>query len=595
MREITVPPAHSVPPTENLTDAVWANAEQAPEQVVFSRPVDTTWFDVTARAFADQVRALAKGLIAAGVGRGDRIGLMSRTRYEWTLVDYAIWAAGAVTVPVYETSSPEQVAWMLGDSAACAVVVETPTHAATVAQVRDRLPDLHSAWVLDEGAVESLIAAGADVPDGAVQQRHGAITGADLATIIYTSGTTGRPKGCELSHGNLLAEVYEAGSGFPQLLSDSSTLLFLPLAHVLGRVIQCIAVQFRVRVGHTADTQNLLPDLASFRPTFLLSVPRVFEKVYNGAKQRAHDEGKGAIFDRAERVAVAYSESLDRGGPGLALRMEHAVLDRLVYARLRAALGGRCTAAISGGAPLGNRLAHFFRGIGLTVYEGYGLTETSAAAAVNFEQDPRLGTVGRPVPGTSARIADDGEILLKGDIVFTRYWRNAPATDEALEPGGWFHTGDIGQLDDDGYLTITGRKKEILVTAGGKNVAPGVLEDRLRAHPLISQCMVVGDAQPFIAALITIDPEALPGWNAKHGKPAGATAAELTDDTDLRAEIQSAIDDANRAVSRAESIRKFRILGADFTEESGELTPSLKIKRNVVIKQYADEVAAIYA
>jgi long-chain acyl-CoA synthetase len=429
-----------------------------------------------------------------------------------------------------------------------------------------------------------------------VEQRRHAVGADDMATIIYTSGTTGRPKGCILTHRNMLTDIANAIPGLRSSMfyEGASTLLFLPLAHSFARLVQIGVVQARVRMGHTADIRNLVAELQSFRPTFVLSVPRVFEKVYNGARQRAEADGRGAIFGRAERVAIAYSRALDAGGPSLLLRAQHALFDRLVYGRLRAALGGQCRAAISGGAPLGERLAHFFRGIGVTIYEGYGLTETSPACTVSLENAYKIGTVGRPLPSTTVGIADDGEILIRGDHVFKGYWNNEAATAEAIDPDGWFHTGDLGELDDDGYLRITGRKKELIVTAGGKNVAPTVLEDRIRSHPLISQCMVVGDRQPFIAALVTIDEEALPAWRKEHDKPADAGVGELRDDPDLRAAVQSAIDGANKAVSKAEAVRVFRILPRDFSETTGELTPSLKVKRAVVLKEYADEIAAIY-
>jgi long-chain acyl-CoA synthetase len=596
VQEYSVPTVVSIDATTNLTDMVWDNADTAPGTVQFSRRTPDGWRDVTCAEFRDEVVALAKGMIAAGIQPGDRIGLMSKTRYEWTLVDFAIWAAGGITVPIYETSSPEQVQWILADSGAIAVVVETAAHAATVAQVRDRTPDLNEVWQIADGALDRLVSEGAGTPDEAVDARRRTAGADDTATIIYTSGTTGRPKGCVLTHRNLYADAANAVAVLPELfLGDAATLLFLPLAHSFARVIQNAAVCARCRMGHAPDIKNLVADLAEFQPTFILGVPRVFEKVYNGAKQRAHADGKGAIFDRAERVAVAYSEARDKGGPGLLLRAEHALFDRLVYGRLRAALGGRCTAAISGGAPLGTRLAHFFRGIGLTVLEGYGLTETSPAIAVNLYDATRIGTVGRPLPGVTVRVTDDSEILAKGEIIFPGYWNNEAATEEVIDSDGWFHTGDLGSLDDDGYLKITGRKKEIIVTAGGKNVAPAVLEDRLRAHPLVSQCIVVGDRQPFIAALVTIDEEAWPKWLAEHGKPADSTVADLREDPELRNAVQQAVDEANKAVSRAEAIKVFRILPHDWTEETGELTPSLKVKRNVVMKEHADEIAEIYA
>ncbi|HEY1569736.1 MAG TPA: long-chain fatty acid--CoA ligase [Pseudonocardiaceae bacterium] len=602
VREVTVQTASPVTDEENLTDMVWANAERFGDAVSFQRHVDGTWMDLTARDFAAHVLAVAKGLVAMGLSPGDRVCLMSKTRYEWTLLDFAILAAGGVTVPVYETSSAEQVEWIVSDSGARAVIVETAAHRGVVDGVVDRLGQVRHVWQIDgpaapdaPGVVDELTALGAAVPDQEVHGRRHAVRADQTATIVYTSGTTGRPKGCVLTHRNLLAEVRANVGAFPEIMQPgSSLLLFLPLAHVLARALVLTCVYARLAVGHTADVQNLVADLGTFRPTFVVAVPRVFEKVYNGAKQKAHSEGKGRIFDAAEATAVAYSESLDRGGPGAALRLRQLLFDRLVYRRLRAALGGRCTAAVSGGAPLGERLAHFFRGVGVPVLEGYGLTETSAAACVNTQSAFRVGTVGRPVAGTSVRIAEDGEVLVSGGVVFREYWNNDAATKESLD-GGWFHTGDLGSLDSDGFLRITGRKKEIIVTAGGKNVSPAVLEDRLRAHPLISQCMVVGDQKPFIAALITVDEEFFPVWKAQHGKPAGASVADLATDPDLVAELQATVDEANAAVSKAESIRKFRVLPADFTEASGEITPSLKLRRSVVAKAHAADIEAIYA
>lgn len=601
MREFAVPPVVTIGDAANLTDPVWDNAEAAPDVVQFARRTQAAagqqgWTDVTCAEFRDEVAALARGLIAAGIEKGTRIGLMSKTRYEWTLVDYAIWSVGAVTVPIYETSSAEQVAWILSDSGAVACVVETNAHALLLAGVQHGLPDLREVWQIETGDLDALRERGAGVDPAEVQARRGATKADDTATIIYTSGTTGRPKGCVLTHRNMYADIANAIPGLSNLFQQSaSTLLFLPLAHSFARIIQLGVVVARAKMGHSADIKNLVADLQAFQPTFVLSVPRVFEKVYNAAKQRAHADGKGKIFDRADAVAVAYSEALDApGGPGLGLKLQHALFDRLVYGKLRAALGGRCRDAISGGAPLGARLAHFFRGVGVTIYEGYGLTETSPAVAVNLQHAIRIGTVGRPLPGVTVRIADDGEVLISGDLVFRRYWNNAEATAEALDGDGWFRSGDLGELDGDGFLRITGRKKEIIVTAAGKNVAPAVLEDRVRAHSLVSQCVVVGDRRPFIAALVTIDDEAWPKWLAGAGYPQTDTVASRRDDEKLRAEIQQAVDEANKAVSAAEAIKVFRILPHDFTEATGELTPSLKVKRNVVHKTYADEIAGIY-
>nr|WP_204332600.1 long-chain fatty acid--CoA ligase [Geodermatophilus sabuli] len=556
---------------------------------------DGRWEDVTWREFGDQVAGVAKGLVAAGVQAGDRVALQARTRYEWTVLDFAIWTAGAVVVPVYETSSPDQVAWILADSGARAAVVERAEHAEAVDSVRDQAPDLGPVWVIDEDALGTLTTAGADVPDAELTARRATLSAESVATLIYTSGTTGRPKGCELTHRNFLFEIGNGMGLLTRFLNpEGSILLFIPLAHVLARVIEVGAVKTRTVIGHTPDVSDLVADLGGFRPTFVLAVPRVFEKVFNQAKAKADGDGKGAIFDRAAQVAIDWSRAQDTGGPGVLLRAQHALFDRLVYGKLRAALGGRCLGAISGGAPLGERLGHFFRGVGVTVYEGYGLTETTAAAAVNHDGALRIGTVGRPLPGVGAAIADDGEILLRGGIVMRGYWRNEQATAEAIDADGWFHSGDLGDIDSDGFIRITGRKKEILVTAGGKNVAPAVLEDRLRASRLVSQCIVVGDQRPFIAALVTLDEEALPRWLESKGKPAGTPVAQLADDPDVQAEIQAAVTEANKAVSQAEAIKKFRVLSRDFTEANGMLTPSLKLKRSVVMKEFDAEVEALY-
>jgi len=563
--------------------------------VVFSTRSGSGWQNVTATRFADDVNRLAKGLIAAGVEVGDRVGLMSRTRYEWTMTDYAIWTAGAVTVPIYETSSPDQVAWILEDSGAVAVVVETATHAGAVSAARDRLPGLRDVWQIESGALDELNRAGADVGDETLDARRASTDRTSLATIIYTSGTTGRPKGCELTHGNFkdLAENTCESLASVVRAEGASTLLFLPLAHVFARFIQVLCVEATARMGHSSDIRTLLDDFASFQPTFILAVPRVFEKIYNSSEQKAVGDGKGRIFASAAATAMEWSESLDTGGPGVGLKLKHAVFDRLVYSKLRTAMGGRIQFAVSGGAPLGTRLGHFYRGIGVIVLEGYGLTETTAPSTVNVPEKVKIGTVGTPLPGVGIRIAEDGEILIQGVNVFARYRNNDAASAEALHDG-WFHTGDIGELDDDGYLKITGRKKELLVTAGGKNVAPAVLEDRLRAHPLVSQCIVVGDQKPFISALLTIDADMLPAWAKNNGLPALTVEQARTNDVVL-AELQKAVDDANTAVSKAESIRKFAVLPGDFTEENGYLTPSLKLKRNVVMKDFHDDVEALYA
>jgi long-chain acyl-CoA synthetase len=596
VRELHVASNFSSLDYSNVADLVFDNARTRPDHVALRRREGTRWTDVTDREFAEQVMAVAKGLIASGIEAGDRVTIMSKTRYEWTLADFACFSVGAVVVPIYETSSAEQVDWILSDSGAKAAFVETDAHAAIVEEVRAQAPDLVHVWQFEKGALDALVTAGADVPDDDVTKRRTAVTLDDPASIIYTSGTTGRPKGCQLLHRSFITELTE----LVELMSDffnaeTSTLLFLPIAHVFGRAIEVGALRAGCTLGHTADVKNLLDDLADFRPTFVLAVPRVFEKVYNTARHKAHESGKGKIFNAAERVAIKYSQATERGTAPVLLRLQHAVFDRLVYGKLRAALGGNCVAAVSGGAPLGARLGHFFRGVGVTIYEGYGLTETTAGITVNRPGALRIGTVGRPVGTVTVRIADDGELLCKSPLVFAGYWRNEQATKEAIDEDGWFHTGDIGEIDEDGYVRITGRKKELIVTAGGKNVAPAVLEDRVRAHMLVSQCLVVGDQQPFIAALVTIDPETFPAWLEEHGKPPGTPVGDMVDDPDLRAEIQTAIDDANKAVSKAESIRKFVIVAEDWSEAGGQLTPSLKLKRNVVHKEAADQIAALYA
>jgi long-chain acyl-CoA synthetase len=595
VREFSIPALAEIPATANLADAVFRRAAERPQAVVIRRPdPEGGWQDVTAAQFSGEVTAVAKGLVAAGIQAGDRVALMSPTRYEWTLIDYAVWVAGAVTVPVYETSSAEQAEWILTNSGARACFVETADYEQIIESFRDQVPALKYVWRIEAGGSEEspLTGGGGSVSDEVITERASAAKASDVATVIYTSGTTGRPKGCELTHENLLSDVRNAFLGPLTIIAeeqDPSTLLFLPLAHVFARIIEVGCIEGGIVLGHWPDSGTLLPALASFRPTFILAVPRVFEKVYNGAEQRAIGERKGAIFGRAARVAVAYSRAMDTpGGPAFGLRAQHALFDRLVYAKLRAALGGRAHYAVSGGAALTERLCHFFRGVGVTVLEGYGLTETTAAATVNRPDRNKIGTVGQPLPGVAIKIAEDGEILMSGANVFPGYWQNDAATKETFTADGWFRTGDIGELDDEGFLRITGRKKEIIVTAGGKNVAPAVLEDRLRSHALISQTMVVGDGRPFVAALITLDPDALGPWKERHGKPADATVVTLRDDPDLIAAVQEAVDDANKAVSRAESIRKF-------PQEAGQLTVKLGIRRSVLMKDFAADIEALYS
>ncbi|RHA38990.1 AMP-dependent synthetase/ligase [Cellulomonas rhizosphaerae] len=595
MREFSSPTTVTTDPRDSIPGMLAARLARDPNGVFSERHEGDAWVPVTVTEFTTQVTSVAKGLVARGVEPGDRVAIMSRTRYEWTVLDFALWAAGAVGVPVYETSSAEQVRWIAADTGAKLAVVETPAHARVVAQVRDDLPGLTDVLVIDEGALDALVAAGAGVADDEIARRSALAGMDDLATVIYTSGTTGRPKGVELTHGNFvaLAEAGVDGLGDVCAVPGARTLLFMPLAHVFARFIQVLCVPSGAVLGHAPDAKHLLADLASFQPTFLLAVPRVFEKVYNSAEQTAGSGAKLRLFRWAAKAAVDYSRALDDpAGPGAALRSRHALASRLVHARLRSALGGRCEWAVSGGAPLGERLGHFYRGIGVRVLEGYGLTETTAPTTVNRPGLTKVGTVGPAFPGTALRVDDDGQIWVSGPHVFRGYRHDPEATAEALVDG-WFRTGDVGTLDDDGYLRITGRTKELIVTAGGKNVAPAELEDRLRGHPIVSQVVVVGDQRPFIGALVTLDAEMLPGWLSNHGLPAMDAHAAGQDPQVLEA-LDRAVARANEAVSRAESIRKIRVLDTDFTEQNGYLTPSLKVKRALVLKDYAAEVDALY-
>ncbi|MFD3332447.1 AMP-dependent synthetase/ligase [Streptomyces sp. NPDC058700] len=598
VREVSAPAL--APPVRrgSLADLPYDNARQEPGAVLFSRKgPQGEWRDVTASAFATEVHSVAKGLVAQGLRPGDRLALMARTTYEWTLLDFAAWAAGLVTVPVYPTSSAFQTRWILQDSGAAACVVEDPEQARLVSAERRQLPGLAHLWVLGTGAVDQLRRAGARVADEAVTARRGLLTPETLATLVYTSGTTGRPKGCALTHANFFAEVDNAVRLLhPVFVADSeepaATLLFLPLSHVFGRMVAVGCVRARVRVGHapTVEGPELLDDLAGFRPTFLLAIPYVLEKVYNSARATAERGGRAAAFDRAATVARRYGRT---AAPSLSLRAARALYDPLVYRRIRAALGGRLAYVICGGSPLGAPLAEFYAGAGVEVFEGYGLTETTAASTVTPPLRPRTGTVGWPLPGTAVRIADDGEVWLKGGHVFAGYWDARRGAAVPYTDDGWFPTGDLGSLDADGYLRITGRKKDLLITSAGKNVAPAPLEDRLRAHPLIAQCVVLGDDRPYITALVTLDHEGLTHWRRMRRKDHLALW-ELTRDEELLAVVQRAVDDANRLVSRAESIRAFRVLTAEFTESSGHLTPSLKLRRRAVLRDFARDIEEMY-
>jgi len=606
LHEFTTPPLATAPPAGGLADAVFAGASAEPDRVVLGRVVDGAWRDVTAIAFRDEVLAVAKGLLANGIRFGDRVGLMSRTRYEWTVLDFALWTIGAQAVPVYPTSSAEQVGWMLHDSGAVACVVEHEDHAMTIGAVVDKLPRLARLWQLDSGAISELVATGRHIDDAVVHRQRLAVSPESAATVIYTSGTTGRPKGCVITHAHFMAEADNVILRYQSVFTtatggDPATLLFLPLAHVFGRMVEVAAIRAKVRLGHQPSlaSAELLPAMASFKPTFVLAVPYVFEKVFQGARRKAELGGRTGPFEKAVEVAVRYAEAMEAKafgtgpGPGAGLRMQHQLYERLVYSKVREALGGRVRHAFSGGSAMDRRLGLFFDGAGVRIFEGYGLTESTAAATANPPEQTRFGTVGLPIPGTTVHIADDGEIWLRGGQVFTEYLNNPKASHQAVHDG-WLATGDLGRLDEDGYLTITGRKKEILVTSGGKSVSPIGLEERVRAHPLVAQCVVVGNNRPYIAALVTLDHDSVAHWLTLCGKPI-RPVAEVLRDPELEAEIRRAVVAANTLVSQAESIRTFRILGSQFSEESGLLTPSLKLKRAAIEEAHAKEIEALYS
>ena len=596
MKQYTTPPQHHSSPDENATDLLLGRLRADPSVPIFELAQEGGGYRPMRTAdFVEDVKAVAKGLIASEVAPGDIVAILSRTRYEWALADWAIWWAGGVSVPIYESSSPSQIQWIASDSAAKFALVESTRHKEDMESVRGELPALQRIGVLEDGILEELRQRGAGISDEELESRRTARRLEDVATIIYTSGTTGRPKGAELTHANFVDTTRSAVTllGETVLPSGSRLLMFLPMAHVFARLITVLAAAWPVTTAFTPDTKNLLPDLAAFKPTFLLAVPRVFEKVYNGAEAKAIASGKGRIFGAAAKTAIDYSTVLADGKVPLTLSLKHKLFDRLVYGTLREAMGGQVKWAVSGGAPLGARLSHFFRGIGVTVLEGYGLTETTAPICVNLPWDVRPGTVGPPLPGSSVAIDDSGELLVKGVMVFKGYHNNPEATAESLKDG-WFHTGDLGSLADDGSITITGRRKEVIVTAGGKNVSPAQLEDQLRSHPLVSQCVVIGDQKPFVAAILTLDAEMLPTWLKNNGKPE-MSLTQAAEDPEIRAELQKVVDRANESVSRAESIRSFVVIDSDFTEENGYLTPSLKLKRNVVVKDLAPIIEKIYS
>lgn len=597
MVQFEVPAIVPADPDANVADLLVKRVEATPDRALFSVPEGDGWRDISAADFQTAVIALAKGFAAAGIRPGEKVGFLARTTYEWTLVDFALFYAGAVMVPIYETSSPSQIQWILEDSGAIALMVESPEHFARVDEVRGDLPLIREVWQLHLGAIDTLTAQGASVTDAEIERRRSLAVGSDIATLIYTSGSTGRPKGCVLTHSNFVELSRNSAKALDEVVQTpgASTLLFITTAHVFARFISILDVHAGVRTGHQPDTRQLLPALGSFKPTFLLAVPRVFEKVYNSAEQKAEAGGKGKIFRAAADVAIEHSKLLEAGKPiPFGMKLKFALFNKLVYSKLREAMGGNVVYAVSGSAPLGSRLGHFFHSLGVVILEGYGLTETTAPATVNLAGKSKIGTVGPALPGVGVRLADDGEIEVRGINVFKEYWNNPEATAEAFSEGGWFHTGDIGSFDSEGFLTITGRKKEIIVTAGGKNVAPAALEDPIRANPIIGQVVVVGDQRPFISALVTLDPEMLPTWLANNGLDAKMSLVDASKNEGVRAEVQRAVDAANARVSRAESIRKFTILDSEWTEASGHLTPKLSIKRNIIMNDFADEIAAIY-
>ena len=594
MRTFDIPALVVSSETMNITDMLVDRAKKTPDLTLYALAKQGGYENVSAAKFLAEVQQVAKGLIASGIQPSQAVGIMSRTRYEWTVMDFAIWFAGAVSVPIYETSSAAQIEWILSNSDSVALIAENKEHTDRFGQVKAAVPLVRLVMTFEDNCIEDLKKRGKEITDDVLEQRRQTSKLKDLATIIYTSGTTGKPKGCELTHGGFIELSKNACLELPDVLVEGrSTVLFLPLAHVFARFIEVLCVEGGIKVTHEPDARNVASALASFKPEFLLAVPRVFEKVYNGAEQKAEAGGKGDIFRKAAHVAIEWSESLDNGGPSLKLKLQHFVFDKLVYKKIRAAMGGNLQYAISGGAPLGARLGHFFRALGVIVLEGYGLTETTAPATISRPAHIKIGKVGTPLPGTGVKIADDGEIWLRGHNIMRGYWRNEKATKEVMD-GEWFATGDIGSLDEDGLLSITGRKKELIVTAGGKNVAPAVLEDPLRANPLIGQVVVIGDNKPFIGAMISLDSEMLPIWLANHGGDKTMSVADAAKSPLVIAAIQSAIDEANKEVSKAESIRKFVIIGNELTESSGHLTPSLKLKRNVVMQDFAWAVEEIY-
>lgn len=595
-REFSYPEVAETDPASNTTDILLERVNAHPDAPLYAvQDSDGQWSDISGATFLAQVMALAKGLIASGFAPGDRIGLMSRVRCEWPLIDFAIWFAGLVTVPIYETSSASQIAWNMRDSGAKALFVENASMLEQATAAQRGCPELATLWTIDNGDVERLAMLGRSVSDDTLETRRSAADLNSLATIIYTSGTTGNPRGCMVTHGNFSVTARNGATAMSDVLGSGSTLMFATMAHVLARFVVIACIFGGTKVGFQPDTSKLVPTMKTFKPGFLLAVPRVFEKVYNASVQSADEQRKGRIVRRAANVAVSYSKGIDRGRIPLKIKIFHKIYDVLVYRKVRDAMGGKVKYAISGSAPLGSFLGHFYRGIGIKVLEGYGLTESTAPATVNTSKRAKIGTVGYPFPGTSIRADDEGHIEIKGPHVFAGYWREPEATAKVFTEDGWLKTGDLGMLDEDGYLTITGREKDIIVTAGGKNVAPAMLEDPIRANPLVAQVIVAGDKRPFVSALITLDYEMMPAWLETHGQDRNMDHAAMIENEVVVNEIRRAIIRANKKVSRAESIRKFVIMDEEFHEGTKYLTPSLKIKRHVVLDDFADVLDRLYA
>ncbi|OIR44455.1 long-chain fatty acid--CoA ligase [Corynebacterium sp. NML130628] len=604
----TTPLGFSLNPTDTCLSALVDICTKKPHIVLFSRPRNYDWVNVTAGEFLEEVYETAKGLIANGVEPGDRIAVLSSTRYEWSLVDFAIWAAGAVSVPIYPSSSMHQIQWILEDSGAEIAFTESRDHTQLMSAFllqedgKPRLADssskLRKIYEFNASGVETLKFEGRDVEQSRVDARSASLTHDDLGSIVYTSGTTGRPKGVALTHGNWAHQTWALiTNDIGEVARPGKRVVtFLPLAHVLQRAVSLALTMAGATQSHWADTHTLTVELQRAQPNMVLGVPRVFEKVRNAAYNKAADGsaiGKAAFLE-AEKVAIEYSKAMDTPeGPSRVLKAKRRVFDRLVYSKIKDAIGGSVKYGITGGSAMSGDLLHFFRGIGIPIYEGYGLTETCAAACVNNKNGNRIGTVGRPVNGYRVRTNDDGEIEFKGPGVFDRYWNNEAATQEAFTDG-WFNTGDLGEVDDGGYVRITGRKKDLIVTAGGKNVSPGPMEDIIRQDPLISNALVVGDGKPFVGVLVTLDEEELRRWKSTHNIPENRKLSDLAGDPVLRAEVQDAINVANGTVSHAEAIKKFRILDRDLSEQENEMTPTLKVKRNVVFERFREDIDKLY-